>query len=69
MAIHEKALAEGQRPERALAVLERAIELDPHNPLARFQKARVLLSLEERQVRANTPSASHQAPRAATHTC
>lgn len=62
MAMHEKALADGQRPVRALAVLERAIELDPHNPLARFQKARVLLSLEERQVR-RAPRQSRAPPR------
>jgi anaphase-promoting complex subunit 3 len=39
------------RHEEALALLERAIEIDPKNTLAKFKKASVLLSLDRNEVR------------------
>ena len=43
------ALAKMGKPDQALATLDRAIQLDPANPLAKFERAGVLLSLERFQ--------------------
>ena len=43
------ALAKVGRPDEALAMLARAIEADPHNPLAKFERAAVLIAQERLQ--------------------
>ncbi|CAG9466764.1 unnamed protein product [Pedinophyceae sp. YPF-701] len=44
---HGLALARQGMPHQALSDLQRAIQLDPSNPLARYEKAGVLMDLQE----------------------
>ena len=43
------ALHANQKTPQALEMLSNAISIDPRNPLARFQKAQVLLSLDDNE--------------------